>query len=204
MRIHRLVDPKLGKKIDQAQADMAKYLKTAKISPKVCLLFSFNASFFLLILFFIAQVVLNNETLKTAIAYFIAEADLPFSVVERKSFQNLVRLLNKQAVLLMNQLSRQSIATHLTQIHIQAQEKLKINLLEKQKSISFTQNALTSPNVTDFMAVTAHFINDDFKMVNLTIAIPHVQGTLSFGSLSFFIFILIFLYSRQSLWKDIR
>ena len=46
MRIHRLVDPKLGKKIDQAQADMAKYLKTAKISPKVCLLFSFNVSFF--------------------------------------------------------------------------------------------------------------------------------------------------------------
>ena len=68
MRIHRLVDPKLGKKIDQAQANMAKYLKTAKFLQKVCLLVSFNVSFFLLILSFITQAFLKNETLKTEIS----------------------------------------------------------------------------------------------------------------------------------------
>ncbi|KNZ47178.1 uncharacterized protein VP01_662g7 [Puccinia sorghi] len=101
------------------------------------------------------KVYLNNEMLKTAIAYFIAEGDLPFSVVKQKSFHNFVSLLNKQA-------------------------KVKINLLEKQQLISFTQDAWTAKNVTAFMAMTSHFINDNYKMVDLTIAIPHVQVMLLF------------------------
>ncbi|KNZ46031.1 uncharacterized protein VP01_7616g1, partial [Puccinia sorghi] len=71
---------------------MEKYLKTEKLSPKT---------------------VLNNKTLKTAIAYLIAEAELLFSVVKQKSSQSLIRLLNEQAILLMNQLSRQNISTYL-------------------------------------------------------------------------------------------
>ncbi|KNZ52464.1 uncharacterized protein VP01_3565g2, partial [Puccinia sorghi] len=91
MRMYQLVNPKLGKKINESQASMARYLKTEKLAPKVSSL--------------------------------LAEADLPFSVVKQKSFQSLIHLLNEQAVLLMNQLSRQNILTHLTRLNIQAQEK---------------------------------------------------------------------------------
>ncbi|KNZ62868.1 hypothetical protein VP01_1213g5 [Puccinia sorghi] len=75
MRMHRLVDPKLGKKIDQAPANMAKYLKTTESCQRYVF-----------------------QTLETVITYFIAEADLPFGVVEQKSFQNVVKinLLAKQ------------------------------------------------------------------------------------------------------------
>lgn len=59
--------------------------------------------------------------------------------------------LKKKAIILMSQLSRQKKSTHLTQLHIQTQEKVKINLLEKQNSISLTQDAGTAPNVTAFM-----------------------------------------------------
>ncbi|KNZ48215.1 hypothetical protein VP01_5827g1 [Puccinia sorghi] len=41
--------------------------------------------------------------------------------------------------------------------------------------ISFTQDAWTSPYVTAFMAVTAHIVDNKYRMVHLTIAIPHVQ-----------------------------
>ncbi|PLW18412.1 hypothetical protein PCANC_08862 [Puccinia coronata f. sp. avenae] len=62
LKVHRLVDPKLTDKIDKSQTNLAKWTKTSQLAPKV---------------------LLNSDTLKTAIAYFIAKADLPFSVVER-------------------------------------------------------------------------------------------------------------------------
>ncbi|KNZ45931.1 uncharacterized protein VP01_769g10 [Puccinia sorghi] len=49
-------------------------------------------------------------------------------------------------------------------------------LLSKQESISFTQDAWTAPNITAFMAVTAHFIDEDFELHDLTIAVPQVEG----------------------------
>jgi hypothetical protein len=122
--------------------------------------------------------VLNRDTLKTAIAYFIAEADLPFSVVECQSFKALVRLLNENVTPMMNHISQKNIALHLSRIYIQSMEKLKLGILAQQESISFTQDAWTAPNVTAFMAVTAHFIDQKYCIVDLTIAIPHVQGRL--------------------------
>ncbi|KNZ54940.1 uncharacterized protein VP01_2810g1 [Puccinia sorghi] len=79
----------------------------------------------------------------------------------------------------MNHLSQQNIATHLTKLH-KTQEKIKLDFLAKQKSISFTTNAWTAPNVKAVMAVTAHYIDKKFKIVDLTIAIPNVQGRIFF------------------------
>ena len=50
------------------------------------------------------------------------------------------------------------------------QEKIKLNILARQQAISF------APNVTAFMAVTMHFIDEEFKMLNLMITVPHIQG----------------------------
>jgi hypothetical protein len=58
----------------------------------------------------------------------------------------------------------------------QTQETIKKNYISKQTSILFTQDAWTDPNVTAFMAVTAHFIDDNFELRDLTIAVPHVEG----------------------------
>ncbi|KNZ49445.1 hypothetical protein VP01_4g8 [Puccinia sorghi] len=73
LKVHKLVDPKSSKKIEKVQTYIAKWIKNAKLVP--------------------------NESLRTAIVYLILDADLPFSVVERKSFQDLVWLLNEQAIL---------------------------------------------------------------------------------------------------------
>jgi hypothetical protein len=50
--------------------------------------------------------------------------------------------------------------------------------LEKQISISFTQDAWTAANVTAFMAVTAHFVDKNLQMQDLTLAAPHIEGKL--------------------------
>ena len=62
---------------------------------------------------FIFQVQLNNETLKSAMVHMIANCDLPFAIVEQKSFQELLQLLNKNAVSLVNSTNQASIATHI-------------------------------------------------------------------------------------------
>jgi hypothetical protein len=126
---------------------------------------------------------LNNESLKNAIVYFLAKSDLSFSIVERKSFRELMYLLHEGAMPLMDGVCQSGIATQLARVHIQSQETLKINFLAKQKSFLFTTDAWTAPNVVAFMAVTAHYINEKFEMKELTLAVPHIQGMFFFISL---------------------
>jgi hypothetical protein len=60
----------------------------------------------------------------------------------------------------------------------ESEKTIKKKYLEKQILISFTQDAWTAPNVTAFMAVTAHFVNENFQLQDLTLAVPHVEGKL--------------------------
>ncbi|KNZ59276.1 hypothetical protein VP01_1769g1 [Puccinia sorghi] len=89
------------------------------------------------------------------IAYFITKANLPFLIFECKYFYNLICLVNDQ-------------------------EKFMMEFLAKQQWVFFTQDVWTPPNVNSFLEFTAHFVNENFQMVNLMIAVPHIQGHFSF------------------------
>ncbi|PLW08705.1 hypothetical protein PCASD_20825 [Puccinia coronata f. sp. avenae] len=153
LSVHRLVDPNLSNKKSNT-IDIKKWAKKAKLDPKI---------------------ELNSGCLKDALVYFLAKCDLPFAVVERKSFRNLVRLINELAIPLMNQMNQKSIATQIARVHLQFKEEIKRHLC-KEEFISFTHDAWTAPNVTAFMAVTAHFVTKNFKLKDITLAVPHVQG----------------------------
>ncbi|KAA1099337.1 hypothetical protein PGT21_003940 [Puccinia graminis f. sp. tritici] len=74
---HRISDPSLAKKTKMKHMDISKWSKSGTLQP---------------------QVELNSETLRSALVYMIADSDLPFAFVERKSFRDLVRLLSKDAM----------------------------------------------------------------------------------------------------------
>ncbi|KNZ60887.1 uncharacterized protein VP01_1488g4 [Puccinia sorghi] len=96
LNIYCLVDPgKLPTKTGQSQMDMARWIKTAKLTPKVNLLL---------------RLILASQPNKLLKLIFF----------QRPSFQNL--------------------------LHIQTQEKIKLDFLAKQESISFTTNAWTARN----------------------------------------------------------
>ncbi|POW18081.1 hypothetical protein PSHT_06211, partial [Puccinia striiformis] len=59
--------------------------------------------------------------------------------------------------------------------HIDMEKWSKSGGSKKIKSL-FTTDAWTAPNVTAFMAVTAHYLDLNFKMKDLTLAVPHIQG----------------------------
>ena len=123
--------------------------------------------------FTIQQADVNSKTIKDALVYLIADANLPFTFTERKSFKDFVRLLNEKTAILIT--GQNSLTTHLSKIYAQSAELIKLKLLSNKKYLTFTTDAWSAPNVTAFMAVTVHFITEDFEMKDLTLAIPNIQ-----------------------------
>ncbi|KAA1114159.1 hypothetical protein PGTUg99_025540 [Puccinia graminis f. sp. tritici] len=126
LKIHQLADPKLLKKTKKSShIDMEKWSRSGgsgSSQPKV---------------------ELNNESLKNALVYFLAESDLPFTIVERKSFRALVHLLNKGATPLMVNTCRTGIANHLARVFLQSQETVVVRLI---KPIDLVKNILLHIN----------------------------------------------------------
>ncbi|KAI7956344.1 hypothetical protein MJO29_007743 [Puccinia striiformis f. sp. tritici] len=71
--------------------------------------------------------------------YMIAECDLSFATVQKKSFRELVYVLNEDATPLINTINEDLIATHITRMYNQSEETIKTSYIGKQVSISFTQ-----------------------------------------------------------------
>ncbi|KNZ62629.1 hypothetical protein VP01_1245g2 [Puccinia sorghi] len=114
--------------------------------------------------FVLPNVELNSETFASALVYMIADCNLPFEIFEHKSFQDLIHLLKELVMPLVKTTSQAAIATHTTSMYHLFEEMIKESYLAKQISMSSTQDAWTSPNVTVFMEVTAHFVEETFQM----------------------------------------
>lgn len=110
----------------------------------------------------------------TAVTYFIADCDLPFSIVNRQSYQDLLKLCNQQVGGML--VKRHSIAQHTRKIYYHYEQYLKKVYLDSCQSIAITQDAWTSPNNVPFMSLTGHFITNDWNLMNITLGIAEIQG----------------------------
>lgn len=151
-RIYNMKDPKRPKPVGVYSMDT--YLKTSKL---------------------VKQPDLTTKSLKSAIVLFLAKCNLSFSIVEKKSFLCLLVLLNDEAESLVYK--RHAIASHLTTFNIRMIEKIKADFLKPQPYISFTTDTWTSNNRTAFMAITTHFVDNKYKMQEITLGIPCIIGS---------------------------
>lgn len=103
---------------------------------------------------------LNVESLKNHLAYLIAAADLPFSLVEHPAFHSLLKLCNPSTEGM--QVKQKAIATQTHKIFEQTQEWIKDVELKRSDYVSVTTDAWTSPNNKAFMAITVHTITEEF------------------------------------------
>ncbi|KAI7933502.1 hypothetical protein MJO29_016822, partial [Puccinia striiformis f. sp. tritici] len=110
--------------------------------------------------------------LKQAIAYLIAEADLLYAIVERKSLRWLLELLNPATVNM--EFGRKAIATKVDLLYIAHKDHLQARL-KGMNYLSFTLAAWTSPNSKAFMAITVHGITRDWKMLDMLVGMPAVH-----------------------------
>jgi hypothetical protein len=125
---------------------------------------------------------LTSNSLKKAIAYLIANADLPFLCVERKLFCDLMSLLNLQVWpgnLLFSQKTIAMEVHYLHKLHAQTIKKM----FEKIKHIGFTLDAWTLPNTVAFLGITAHAITAKWELIDIVVAMPQVHGQSVFKNL---------------------
>ncbi|MBW0495695.1 hypothetical protein O181_035410 [Austropuccinia psidii MF-1] len=109
---------------------------------------------------------LSLESLKTALIYFIPDCDLPLSITESKSFQQLLWLCNPSGP---NILVQHTVLTgHLSNIFYFHQEQIhKIIITESETLVSFTTDLWASTNVKAFMAITENFMDSDLKLKSI-------------------------------------
>ncbi|WAQ90449.1 hypothetical protein PtA15_12A438 [Puccinia triticina] len=124
---------------------------------------------------FISDGRLTSNSLKKAIAYMIADADLPFSFVERESFRNVLELLNPSVQTGQMLFGRKNMALEVHHLYGAHSQYLKM-FFKNFKHVAFTLDAWTSPNKMAFMAVTAHAINSKWELVDVAVAMPVIHG----------------------------
>ena len=122
-----------------------------------------------------SQPILTADLLKQAIAYLIAEADLPYALVERKSFKYLLQILNPATINM--EFGRKTIANEVDLLFFAHQQNLK-DMLQGMKYLSYTVDAWTSPNAKAFMAITVHGITPQWKILDCLVGMPAVNGKL--------------------------
>ncbi|KNZ49782.1 uncharacterized protein VP01_4790g2, partial [Puccinia sorghi] len=121
----------------------------------------------------ILQPILTVQILREAIEYLVAEADLPFSILERPSLSNLLQLLNPHTASM--EFGRKTIRNTIDMIFI-AHSNHNLQILSAVKHLSFTVDAWTSPDMKAFMAITAHGITPEWKILDVLIGMPAVKG----------------------------
>ncbi|KAJ3086522.1 helicase, partial [Phlyctochytrium bullatum] len=94
------------------------------------------------------------------------------ALTERKSFKDLLSLCNKDVASLL--VKRNATANHTTRIHLAYQSWIR-KKLQGQQFIAFTQDAWTSPNQKAFMAVTVHFLTEDFVMHDFVLGLRKIE-----------------------------
>ncbi|MBW0560998.1 hypothetical protein O181_100713 [Austropuccinia psidii MF-1] len=119
------------------------------------------------------QQVLSPSSLKTALVYFICDANLPLSITKSPAFQALLELCNPAVTNIL--VCGASLTAHLTNIYFYHQESICNYLLSNKLYFLFTTDAWTSPNITAYLAITAHYIDTDFKITSVIIGLSKIE-----------------------------
>lgn len=127
---------------------------------------------------------LNIHTLKTAITYFIAECDLPYSIVNKPSFRQLLVLANPRVNGMLVQ--RHAIAQHCRKVYDNFDKYIKNVCFSEASYVAFTQDAWTSPNNCGFLGITSHYISKDWKLMDVVIGMPQIEGLSYLTNFAFF------------------
>jgi hypothetical protein len=94
--------------------------------------------------------------------------------MERNSFLDLLKVCNPHT---KGILEKGAISKHLRKVFLFHQDLLKENnILENVHGVAYTLETWTAPNLTTFMAITAHIINETFGKVEILLRVPHITG----------------------------
>jgi hypothetical protein len=103
---------------------------------------------------------------------FITHGYHPFSIVKEEEFKNFVKLLNPKNYAMP---SRKTITNALLLQQFEKCEKKVKEVVGKASAVALTTDLWTSVNNHSFIAVTAHFINEDGKLTSVLMECDHFK-----------------------------
>lgn len=115
------------------------------------------------------QNTLNTESLKTLTAYFLEDCDHPFSMVNCKSYQEILTLCNSQVIGML--VKRHKLSQHTQKIYYHDKKYIKKHL-NPIKAIHNTQDEYTSPKQIALISIKGNLIPDDWQRMDLTLDLP--------------------------------
>src|SRR3989440_5987391 len=96
----------------------------------------------------------------------------PFTIVEELKFIDYIHILNSDTVLISADTIKRRIIDLYTANIVKMQESFQ-DILGK---ISFTLDVWTSPFTKSFLAITAHYIDKDWKLRNVLVDFIQIFG----------------------------
>ncbi|PON83907.1 Ribonuclease H-like domain containing protein, partial [Trema orientale] len=100
----------------------------------------------------------NKERCRKAIARYILLEELPFRHVESEGFKQLIHELQPR----FEAISRMTIGRDIYQLYLDEKEQLR-SILKKER-LSLTTDTWTSIQNINYMCITAHWIDNDWKL----------------------------------------
>ena len=97
----------------------------------------------------------------------------PFTVIEELNFIDFVKSLCPNATLF----SADTVKRKIMDFYISDMEKMQNFLKEVPGKFSFTIDTWTSPTMKSFLAITAHFIDENWKIQNIIVDFVQIFGS---------------------------
>ncbi|XP_078447458.1 putative transcriptional regulator tpeD [Wolffia australiana] len=116
---------------------------------------------------------ITKERTKEEFVRFICDNDLPWRLVKKKSFQ---RLWFYGTQLVGDVPGPDAVKTTASTMYTEVRGKL-VEMFAEIHSVSLTVDAWTSRNNLSLLGVTAHWIDGDWKLCDLLLAILRIKGS---------------------------
>ena len=115
----------------------------------------------------------KKKKLDGIVTSLVCKEGLSFRLVGTQSFQKFVSELDSRYRLP----TRQSLSGTLIPDMYAEVKKNTMIVIKSATAWAFTTDMWTSTNNDSYMALTCHFINDDFELINKCVAVTHAPGS---------------------------
>uniref|UniRef100_A0A8C1L2T9 Uncharacterized protein n=1 Tax=Cyprinus carpio TaxID=7962 RepID=A0A8C1L2T9_CYPCA len=115
---------------------------------------------------------LDENKLTTAIARWVATDCRPVNIVEDSGLRDVIRLASSEPAYTLP--SRGTIVARIEELY-EAEKQSKINLLRNANAVALTGDHWTSVSNQNYLGVTAHHIDADWKLHSFALAVKHSE-----------------------------
>ncbi len=119
--------------------------------------------------------------------------DHALDIVDSKHFQDFVASFGRNFPIF----GRTTMRTRILELATAIELKVKQKLAKHTGKFSYTTDIWTSPSQVPFMAITAHYVDHEWKLRNVVVAFGNIQGSHTGRAIADFFDEVFFLFLKK-------